>query len=175
MVDELRKCQCTAECQKMFKVSSIRPDQKYAMGHGPEPFSIRTPCDCHCGGFIMNPNADGKMRTFIKGHNARMDTERRAMQININREKSKDKIDAAMQTDQYKEHMSEAQKERWANIKENTPEKVEEIMHNMIEAKLNTPMTEEWKQNIGKGKKKYIEANWEKFMDEVKRAGDTTR
>jgi hypothetical protein len=158
----------------MFKVSSIRPDQKYAMGHGPKGL-VKCKCSLECQVMIQNPDKWGRRHEFARGHNARVDTERRARQININRENGKAKLDAARQTEGYKEHMSESQKERWATIKEETPDRVQEIMHNMIEAKLNTPMTEEWKQNIGKGKKKYIEANWDKFMEERKRAGETKR
>ena len=80
MADEFKRCECSAECKATFKVCAIRPNQKYAMGHGPKPFSIETPCGCSCGEIILNPNVDGKMRLFVKGHNARMETERRAVQ-----------------------------------------------------------------------------------------------
>lgn len=163
----------------MFKVSSIRPDQKYAMGHGPRG---RVLCKCdecqanpEMGAWIDNPDKWGKRHEFARGHNARMDTARRSEQMRKNVYASQDKIDAARQTESYKEHMSESQKERWAIIKEDTPEKVQKIIQPMLDAKANTPMTDEWRKNIGDGKKKYIEENWEKFMEERKRAGDTKR
>jgi hypothetical protein len=123
----------------------------------------------------MNPNADGKMRTFIKGHNARMDTERRAAQININRENSKDKIDAIQQTDLYKEHMSISKKNEWAKRKQETPEKAEEIMNKLYEGRAKIVYDEERCQKMSETSIKYIENNREEFMKARKKAGDTKR
>lgn len=132
-------------------------------------------CRCGCGTKIETPDKWGHKREFAKGHNARMDPERRAAQININREKGKAKLDAARQTKEYKENMSDAQKERWAKIKKETPERVEEIMKPMIDAKVLKPMDDEWRKNVSEGKKKYIAEHREKFLEERKRAGDTQR
>lgn len=173
MEDEFRKCSCCTECKDMFKVCAIRPNQKYAMGHGPKPFSIETPCGCKCGGIILNPNADGKIRNFIKGHNARMDTERRVKQINKNRMDNRDKLDAARQTDVYKEHMSESQKERWAEMKENAPEKAKEILDKLHVGRAMVGNGPETRRKLSEAVKRYIKERPEEFAAARAKANKT--
>ena len=85
-------------------------------------------CKCGCGTKLETPNKWGHRCEFVRGHNARMDPERRAIQININRDNSQSKRLAVMRTDAYKENMSVTKKEEWKIRKEEEPEKAKEII-----------------------------------------------
>jgi len=176
MEPEFRRCSCCQECKDTFKVTAIRPNQKYAMRHGPRGRVLCKCDDCQAnpekGVWFDNPDKWGRRRKYARGHNTRIPEERekRAKQININRENSKEKIDAARQTDSYKQHMSESQKKRWTEMKNKEPEKAKEIIIKLHDGRNKIVYTDEMCEQRSIAHYKYINEHPDEFAASRKKA-----